>query len=96
MLNWKVRFKNPTFIVTVAIPSTLILAQMILAFINEFISSIWYNISDDAINGFMGIVNFFALTFLGIGGVVDPLTKGVTDSKQALKYNEPKDDSKYL
>lgn len=38
----------------------------------------------------MGIVNFFALTFLGIGGVVDPTTKGIADSKQAMKYTEPK------
>lgn len=95
-MNWKVRFKNPTFVITVAIPGALILAQMILAFINEFIAPIGYSISDDAINGFMGIVNFFALTFLGIGGVVDPVTKGVKDSKQALKYQEPRDDSKYL
>ena len=89
-MNWKVRFKNPTFIITVAIPGVLILAQMIMAFINEFISPIGYTITDDAINGVMGIVNFFALTFLSIGGAIDPTTKGVTDSPQAQHYEEPR------
>ena len=89
-MNWKVRFKNPTFIITVAIPGVLILVQMIMAFINEFISPIGYTISDDAINGAMGIVNFFALTFLSIGGAIDPTTKGVTDSPQAQNYVEPR------
>lgn len=90
MINWRLRFKNPTWIITVGIPSTLILAQMVLAFINQFIYPIGYSISDDAINGVMKIVNFFAITFLGIGGVVDPTTKGVSDSDQAKKYKEPK------
>ena len=90
MLNWRVRFKNPTFIVTVAIPGAIILAQMIMAFINEFVSPIGFTITDDALNGFMAIVNFFALTFLGIGGVTDPTTKGVTDSRQAQNYEEPR------
>lgn len=90
MINWKVRFKNPTWIITVGIPSVIILAQMVLAFINEFITPTGFTITDNAINGFMGIVNFFAITFLGIGGVVDPTTKGIADSNQAKNYVEPK------
>lgn len=89
-MNWKIRFKNPAFVITTAIPGAIIFAQMILAFINEFIVPTGYSITDDAINGIMGIVNFFALTFLGIGGAVDPTTKGVSDSPQALRYDEPK------
>lgn len=92
-MNWKIRFKNPTFVITTAIPGAIILAQMILAFINEFIVPTGYSITDDAVNGFMGIVNFFALTFLGIGGAIDPTTKGVSDSNQALRYEEPKNNS---
>ena len=91
-MNWKIRFKNPAFIITTAIPGAIILVQMILAFINEFIVPTGYSITDDAIKGFMRIVNFFALTFLGIGGVVDPTTKGVADSRRALEYEEPKND----
>ena len=80
---------------TTAIPGVIILAQMILAFINEFIVPTGYSITDDAINGFMAIVNFFALTFLGIGAVVDPTTKGVSDSQQALRYDEPKNTNQF-
>ena len=94
-MNWRIRFKNPTFVVTVAIPGVIILAQMILAFINEFIAPTGYSITDDAIEGFMGIVNFFALTFLGIGAVTDPTTRGVSDSKQALRYDEPKNTDQF-
>jgi uncharacterized membrane protein len=61
MINWKVRFKNPTFIITVAIPGALILTQMILVH-SEYITPIDFQLSDEAISGFMGIVNF-SITF---------------------------------
>lgn len=89
-INWRVRFRNPAFVVTVAIPGAIILVQMIMAFINEFVSPIGYEITDDAVQGFLGIVNFFALTFLGIGGAIDPTTEGIADSRQAQYYDEPK------
>lgn len=89
MINWKVRFKNPVFVITTAIPGLLILIQMILAFVNGFITPIGYQLSDEAITGFMGIVNFFAVTFLGIGAVVDPTTKQVGDSERVLNRDEP-------
>lgn len=89
MINWKVRLKNPTFIITVAIPGVLILTQMILAFVNTYVSPIGFQLSDEAINGALGIVNFFALTFLGIGGIVDPTVKGVSDSSRVMNRDEP-------
>ena len=88
-INWKVRFKNPTFYVTVFIPGVLILVQMILAFVNTYVHPIGFQLTDEAINGFLGIVNFFALTFLGIGGIVDPTTKAVSDSQRALDRDKP-------
>lgn len=88
-VNWKVRFKNPVFIVTVFIPGLLLLAQMILAFVDTHITPIGYSITDDSISGFMGIVNFVALTFFGIGGIVDPTVKGVSDSSRVLNRDEP-------
>ncbi|MET3699644.1 phi LC3 family holin [Bacillus oleivorans] len=89
MINWKVRFKNPTFIFTVFIPGLIFLTQMILSFINTFIYPIGFTISDDAVNGLLGIVNFIAFTFFGIGGVIDPTTKGIRDSIRARKYTRP-------
>lgn len=88
-VNWKVRFKNPVFVITVAIPGVLILVQMILAFINTYVTPIGYHLTDEAINGFMGIVNFFAITFLGIGGIIDPTVKNLGDSQRVMDRNKP-------
>ena len=90
-MNWKIRFKNPVFIVTTFIPGFIILCQLIVAFTNEFIVTTGYTITNDAVNGLMGIVNFIAITFLGVGGVIDPTTRGITDSRQALEYDRPKE-----
>ncbi|MGE6379238.1 phage holin [Peribacillus muralis] len=90
MINWKVRLKNPTFIFTVLLPGLLILVQMVAAFINNFIHPIGFTISDDALSGALGIINFIALTFFGVGGVIDHTTKGLRDSENARSYEEPK------
>ena len=90
MINWKVRLKNPTFIFTVLLPGLLLLAQMVAAFINNFITPIGFTITDDALNGALGIINFIALTFFGVGGVVDHTTKGLSDSENAGQYKDPK------
>ncbi|MGE7604439.1 phage holin [Peribacillus sp. NPDC097675] len=90
MINWKVRFKNPTFIFTVLLPGILMLTQMVAAFINNFIHPIGFSITDNALTGAMGIINFIALTFFGIGGVIDHTTQGLSDSEQAKNYEGPK------
>ncbi|MFJ7754439.1 phage holin [Peribacillus muralis] len=90
MINWKVRLKNPTFIFTVLLPGLLLLVQMVAAFINNFIHPIGFTISDDALSGALGIINFIALTFFGVGGVIDHTTKGLRDSENARSYEEPK------
>lgn len=90
MINWKVRFKNPTFIFTVLLPGILMLTQMVAAFINNFIHPIGFSITDNALTGAMGIINFIALTFFGIGGVIDHTTQGLSDSEHAKNYEEPK------
>ena len=64
--------------------------QMVAAFINNFIHPIGFTITDDALNGAMGIINFIALTFFGIGGVIDHTTQGMGDSDEAKKYEKPK------
>ncbi|WP_285768751.1 phage holin [Peribacillus sp. SI8-4] len=90
MINWKVRLKNPTFIFTVLLPGLLLLAQMVAAFINNFIHPIGFTISEDALSGALGIINFIAITFFGVGGVIDHTTKGLSDSENARSYDEPK------
>lgn len=90
MINWKVRLKNPTFIFTVLLPGILMLVQMVAAFINNFVHPIGFTITEDALTGAMGIINFIALTFFGIGGVIDHTTQGMSDSDEAKKYEAPK------
>lgn len=81
-INWKVRAKNKAFWAA-AIPTALLLAQQVLA---VFGVSMDFGALNDQLVAIVGTV--FAL----LGVVADPTTVGVTDSIQALGYDEPKDD----
>lgn len=82
-INWAVRFKNKTFWVAL-IPAILVLIQVVAAVFGFTI-----NLGDlgDKLLQVVEAV-FTLLAILGI--VVDPTTKGVGDSTQALTYTEPK------
>lgn len=82
-INWKVRIKNKNFWLTV-IPATLLLVQVVLA-----VFGITIDIGDIG-NKLIAVVDaaFVVLAILGI--VTDPTTAGVSDSDQALTYEEPK------
>lgn len=82
-INWTVRLKNKTFWLAL-IPAVLLLVQVIAAVFG-------YNLDlGDLGNKLLEVVNalFAVLAILGI--VTDPTTAGVSDSKQALTYAEPK------
>lgn len=82
-INWKVRIKNKLFWVAF-IPAVLMLVQQVLALFGvQFDTSALV----DALLAIAGTV-FSILSLLGI--VVDPTTNGVSDSEQALTYDEPK------
>ncbi len=84
-INWTVRIKNKTFWLAL-IPALLLLAQVVAAVFG-------YELKIDALGDKLtAIVNalFAVLTILGI--VTDPTTAGVSDSKQAMEYIEPKED----
>lgn len=83
MINWKVRAKNPNFWLAL-IPSVLVLIQVCLA-------PFGYNWDYGVLNQQLcAIVNavFVLLSILGV--VTDPTTAGVSDSKLAMTYTEPK------
>lgn len=86
-INWKVRMKNKSFWLAV-VPAALLLVQVLAV-------PFGYKFEIDVINKqLLDIVNA-AFAFLSILGVVtDPTTQGVTDSKQAMKYDTPKIDEK--
>lgn len=83
-INWKVRFSNKDFWVAI-IPAFLILIQAI-ASVFGFIIDL-----GDIGNKLLAVVEavFVVLTILGI--IVDPTTKGISDSKQAMTYERPKE-----
>ena len=83
MINWKVRIKNKTFWLTI-IPAVLLLVQVVAAVFGYTLDL------GELGDRLLDVVNavFTVLVILGI--VTDPTTAGVTDSKQALTYTEPK------
>lgn len=83
-INWKVRIKNKAFWLAM-IPAVLLLIQQIAGLFG--LSMDFSNIQNQLI-AIIGTV-FSILAILGI--IVDPTTKGLTDSDQALTYTEPKE-----
>lgn len=85
-INWKVRIKNKTFWLSM-IPAVLLLIQQIAGL---FGLTMDFTQLQSQIIAIIGTV-FTILAILGV--VVDPTTKGMTDSQQALSYTEPKGDA---
>ena len=83
-LNWEVRIKNKNFWLAL-IPAFLVLVQEVLA-----IFGIVIDIGEIG-NRLIDIVNavFVLLSILGIA--IDPTTKGISDSEQAMTYKKPKE-----
>ena len=82
-INWKVRIKNKLFWIAI-IPAVFLLIQQILALFGIAFDT---TALVEALLTIVGTV-FSILSILGI--VVDPTTNGVSDSEQALGYEEPK------
>lgn len=85
-INWKVRLKNKTFWLGI-IPAVLLLVQQIVGLFGVVID---FTPLQNQLVTIIGTV-FSILAILGI--VVDPTTKGVSDSAQAMTYTEPKGDA---
>ena len=83
-INWKVRFKNKTFLVA--------FITSVIAFIYNILGmlSVVPPVSQDmTMNLVIAIVNIL----VAIGIITDPTTVGVGDSKTAMSYKEPKNDN---
>lgn len=82
-INWKVRFKNKTFVVA--------FVTAVVAFIYQLlgIAEIVPAVSQDNV---MQIIMIVVNILVTLGIITDPTTAGVCDSSQALNYSEPKKD----
>lgn len=85
-INWKVRLKNKAFWLAI-IPAVLLLVQQIVGLFGVVID---FTPLQNQLVTIIGTV-FSILAILGI--IVDPTTKGISDSKQVLTYTEPKGDA---
>lgn len=85
MINWTVRFRNKQFWLSI-IPAVLLLVQVVAGVFG-------YQLNLGKLGDqLLSVVNavFGVLTILGV--VIDPTTKGINDSDQALSYIHPKED----
>ena len=80
-INWKVRLRNPMFWLTF-VPALMAFVYSVLG----LFGIVPRFTEDAAVNA--GSTAVSALTAFGV--LVDPTTKGVCDSKEALEYKEPK------
>lgn len=82
MINWKLRLQNKTTL------TAIILAAVALVYQVLGMLGIVPSISESLVIETAGMV-INLLCLLGI--VTDPTTKGVSDSRQALTYDTPKE-----
>lgn len=84
-VNWKVRFKNKTWL-------TMFISLIVgFAFNMLKLFDVVPTFTENLVMNIVGQI----LTFLGLLGViVDPTTAGVDDSLRAMSYTEPWDDKK--
>ena len=82
-INWRVRFRNKTWLST--------FLALVIGFVYHVLAlfDVFPTITENSV---MQIVSE-ALTFLGLIGVlVDPTTAGLSDSQRAMNYEEPWED----
>lgn len=82
-MNWKLRLQNKTTLIALIAAAVSLIYQVL------GICGIVPRVSEDTILTAVGtLVN--ALALLGI--VIDPTTKGISDSERAMEYEKPATD----
>lgn len=87
-INWKVRFKNPVW-VGAFISQLFIVAQIVLVGLNNA-GVTDFQLTKEVETWVLTLVNAIFVILASLGVIQDPVTEGVSDSPQALNYNEPK------
>ena len=80
-INWKVRFKNKTWLVTFLLAVLAFVYQILGMF--DVVPPVTQDMATQLIAAVINIL-------VAIGVVIDPTTAGAGDSQQAMTYNEPK------
>ncbi|EWH20032.1 phage holin [Bacillus haynesii] len=89
-INWKVRFNNKLFLTALASQTAVMIQGIIAGLVGLGIMDIDLPQLDNSLKISLGIVDtvLIYLSFLGI--IKDPTTKGISDSNQAMDYEEPR------
>ncbi|WP_330938237.1 phage holin [Bacillus licheniformis] len=89
-INWKVRFNNKLFLTALASQTAVMIQGIIAGLVGLGIMDINLSQLDNSLKISLGIVDtvLIYLSFLGI--IKDPTTKGISDSDQAMDYEEPR------
>ena len=82
-INWIARLKNKNFWISL-IPAALLLIQTVAAVFGFTLDF------GELGNQLLSVVNALFAVLVILGVVNDPTTAGISDSKQALTYTEPK------
>lgn len=81
-INWKVRFKNKTWLITFLIAVLAFVYQILGMF--DVVPPVTQDMATQLITIVVNIL-------VAVGVVIDPTTAGASDSEQALKYDKPKE-----
>lgn len=94
MINWKIRFKNKLW-VTAFVSQLFILVEVLLIGAHA-VGLTDFHLTEEIKGWVLAVVNAVFGVMATLGTIQDPTTEGLDDSRQAMRYDEPKDDNKYL
>ncbi len=88
-INWKVRANNPTFWKGIAVA---IMAPILMHLgLNWEDMTTWQGLGSTLLQAVNNPVIVVAVIASVYNAIIDPTTKGISDSKQALTYDKPKE-----
>lgn len=83
MINWKVRLKNKLFWLSM-VPALLLLVQVVAGLFG-------FSFELEGLQAkLLDLINAVFAVLAVLGVVSDPTTEGISDSKLAMSYDEPK------
>ncbi len=88
MINWRVRFKNPVWVVA-TLSQLFILAEIILIGMHQA-GLTNFQLTKELEDWVFAVVNAIFAVLATLGIVQDPTTRGLEDSHLAKQYNSPK------
>lgn len=95
-VNWKIRFHKENIQFYLRLIASLIIP--VLAYLGYEFKEItsWGMVWDIIIQFFQNPVLIALTIYNALNIIPDPTTKGLSDSKQALRYIKPRNDKEYL